>query len=188
MRSNLLPPRAASREETRGPLMLEDVQRNLTKIRDKDGEVELRWWTPNGVDRESGGLICKDKPEDDFIDTMQALAPLMAKVLELPEGWGADRIIVTTVSLSEDKGGNLAVIISGSCKVKAGGFGLNTPRLHQPVTDAEAGPGTLTPDQWELVAKLAAQAHRYREGERTQRTLGLSEGSEEGDGKDEAVA
>lgn len=169
--------------------MLEDVQRNLTKIRDKDGEVELRWWTPNGVDRESGGLICKDKPEDSFIDAMQALAPLMANKLELPKDWAAERIAVTTVSLSEDSNGNLGVIISGSCKVAAGGFGLNTPRLRQPVSGAEGGPGTLDVDQWELIAKLASQAHLYREGQRTQRTLGLAEaGEEEGDGGKEAVA
>ena len=159
--------------------MPDDSTRTLSKIRDKDGVVELRWWTPNGADRESGEFVCKDKPTREFIDAMQALGPIMAAILELPKEWGADRIVVTTLSLSE-RGGNVGVIISGSCRVAAGGFGLNTPLLHEPSgDDAESGPSTLSPEWWAPVAECARHAHLYLEGERTQRVLGLEDGGGE---------
>ncbi len=159
--------------------MPNDSTRNLSKIRDKDGVVELRWWTPNGADRENGELTCKDKPTEDFIDAMQALAPVMSGVLELPKDWGDERIVVTTVSLSE-RGEKLGVIISGSCRVAAGGFGLNTPLLHEPSgDDAEAGPSTLTPERWAQVTECAKQAHLYLGGDRVQRSLGLQDGGGE---------
>ncbi len=165
--------------------MADDSTRTLSKIRDKDGEVELRWWNPNGADRENGDFTCKDKPTQEFIDAMQALAQVGASKLH-PVTVPPECFTVTTVSLSESKGGKLGVIISGSCVVESGGFGLNTPRLHQPSTDGEeeVGPGTLTPDQWEKVAECARQAHLYLEGERTQRVLGL----EDGGGEEEEVA
>ena len=162
--------------------------RNLSKIRDKDGVVELHWWTPNGQDRESGEFICKDKPTDEFGEAMQALRDEVVKYLELPEPW-KENITITTVSLSADRANNLGVVISGSCRVSAGGFGLSTPRLRQPLTEEEAGPGTLTIDEWAKIANLATLAHSYREGDRTQRGLGIGDGggSGENDGHGEPV-
>lgn len=167
-------------------------ERNLNKIRYKDGAVELHWWTPNGQDREAGEFVCKDKPTDEFEAAMQALVPLMVRKLEFPAEV-KDRIKITTVSLSADRGNNLGVVISGSCTVAAGGFGLNTPRLRQPHTEEETGPGTLTIEEWQLVADLAAQAHEYLGGARTQRGLGVEDGGDSGkddgtgDGPKEAV-
>lgn len=159
--------------------MPENVARNLSKIRDKDGAVELRWWIPNGADRESGKFGCNDKPTEEFVDAMQALAEVGASRLQ-PVIVPPECFTVTTVSFSEDKGGKLAVIISGSCRVESGGFGLNTPRLHQPSTDGgEVGPGTLTVDQWAKVAECARQAHLYLGGDRVNRTLGLEDGGAE---------
>ena len=159
--------------------MPDDSARNLSKIRDKDGAVELRWWTPNRADRESGKFVCNDKPTDEFVDAMQALAEVGASRLQ-PVIVPPECFTVTTVSFSEDKGGKLAVIISGSCRVESGGFGLNTPRLHEPSTDeAGGGPGTLTVDQWAKVTECARQAHLYLGGDRVNRTLGLEDGGAE---------
>ena len=164
--------------------MPDEVSKHLTKIRDKDGVVELKWWTPNGNDREAGEFPCKDKPTDAFVDAMQALAEVGAARLH-PVTIPPECFTVTTVSLFEGKAGNLSVIISGSCKVDSGGFGLNTPRLHQPVSggddETEPGPGTLTPDQWALVAECAKQAHLYLNGDRVQRGLGLEDGGDNGE-------
>ncbi len=154
--------------------------KNLDKIRYKDGAVELHWWTPNGQDREAGEFICKDKPADEFEAAMQALVPLMVRKLEFPADV-KDRVTITTVSLSADWGNNLGVVISGSCVVAAGGFGLNTPRLRQPQTEEETGPGTLTIDEWQLVADLAARAHEYLDGARVARGLGLDDGGNSGE-------
>ena len=158
--------------------MSDDSTRNLSKIRDKDGVVELRWSTPNGADRESGKFICQDKPTEDFINAMQALASVGASKLH-PVTVPPECFTVTTVSLSE-RGEKLGVIISGSCRVAAGGFGLNTPLLHEPSgDDAETGPGTLTPEQWAQVTECARQAHLYLGGDRIQRGLGLEDGGGE---------
>ena len=162
--------------------MQHEVAKNMVKIRDKDGVVELHWWTPNNNDREGGDFTCKDKPTDAFVDAMQELAKVGAAKLH-PITVPPECFTVTTVSISEDRAGNLGVIISGSCKVESGGFGLNTPRLRAPVSgeEGETGPGTLTPDQWAKIAECAKHAHLYLQGDRTQRGLGLEDGGDSGE-------
>lgn len=164
--------------------MPDDAPRHLTKIRDKDGVIELKWWTPNGDDRDTGEFVCKDKPTEDFIAAMQDLGNVLVarlRPLEIP----LDRLTVTTISLSETKGGTLGVIISGSCRTDAGAFAINTPRLTQPKTaegeDDVDGPATLTPDEWGKVAELARLAHLYHGGDRVQRSLGLDDGGDSGE-------
>jgi len=164
--------------------MPDEVSKHLSKISDKDGTIVLKYWMPNGADRETGEFVCKDKPAQEFIDATQALTAILHSKLHpmvVPE----HAVTVTTVSIKGGGAESMSVIISGSCRADAGAVAINTPRLHQPSPENEKeGAAMLTPDQWEVIAELAKHAQAYLAGVRTPRTLGLSEGGDSGEEED----
>jgi hypothetical protein len=149
----------------------------IEKMRYKDGEgAELAWSVPNGQDREKCAMKSEDAPRQGFVDALEALKSIVVDFCELPKSKQfAEKVAVTTLSVSRDVHGNRGFIISATVRADAGAYAISTPRLRVGDETETPGPATLSEDALELVEELIAQAEQYIKGDREQGELKLED-------------
>lgn len=122
-----------------------------------------------------GGFIeASDLPLTDFSVALQAFAPLVVGLLDLPGHWSGE-LTVRSVSISqEDEDDRLGITVHLLKEVDGANspWNIHTPHLRQPLTDAETGASGFYDDEWQqALDDLSVEAERYWAGERQQTNL-----------------
>lgn len=138
---------------------------DFAKIKYSKGSMTLEWADEGIVDTKRTTLTSSDEPEKEFVDAMQALAPIVADLLELPKEYVAGLTIIgVSLSYNETQGRGCVV----TCLKELAGFNaplvLNTPHLAE---DAEHGP-TMPLRLSQALGALCARAGRFKDGHRLQ--------------------
>lgn len=114
-----------------------------------------------------------ERPLPSFADAMQAFAPFVIDLLEIPDDWQS-ALTITTLNLSADKNGNRGLIVTATkpvAKAYDRPLVLNTPLVREG-GDEPADEACVLPDEvLELIALAEDEAVRYLNGEREQREL-----------------
>jgi hypothetical protein len=123
-------------------------------------------------------FTCKAEPLGVFADAMQGLKPFVLKILKGAIVVDADKLKLTTVSVSEMKDGRRAVVFSGVVAVPGvnnNPLVINTPLVAELADGAQASEDHVTIDDTvaELVAALLGQARDYYGGNRGQTEMKL---------------
>lgn len=137
----------------------------FTKVKHHKGTVELEWATDSDNDSVRHALRSFDEPEVEFADALQALAPIVCRLLAVPAEY-AEGLTVVSVSLSHNESQGRGCVVT-SLKT-LGNFNaplvLNTPHLPE---ENEHGP-TMPGDMREALDTLEELAIRFRNGQRLQ--------------------
>lgn len=125
-------------------------------------------------------LTSPERPMTSFSDAVQAFKGYVLGLL--PFKVPADRIVITTLSLSESKDGRRGLQVSCNvpipkCDDKV--ISLTTPLVHEPGEDATGDSFALSDAVMALVATAEQEATKYADGDRMQMTLALEEKSSE---------
>ena len=154
----------------------------ITKVKDDTDKVVIQYEheAPNGR-RDKHTLECAEAPTPELRDALQALAPHVVDICELPEEY-ANRLSIRGVAFSY--GGELETMgatITALAKLATSNapLVLNTP--HKPSDSyAEGGDTTmcLSSDCITALTVLQEQAIGYVNGNRTQLEFDMSGGAE----------
>lgn len=138
---------------------------DFTKIKHHKGSVELEWTTSVDNDFTKHSLASFDEPEKEFAEALQALAPMVCLLLDLPPEYKSD-LTITSVSLSYNDSQGRGCVITSLKKLP--GFNaplvLNTPHLPEESEHGPTMPGYLI----QALNNLSDYAIRFRNGQRMQ--------------------
>jgi hypothetical protein len=130
--------------------------------------------TDTGI--EERDITSHDAPLKKLDDALQALAPVAAKVLELPPDY-AKGIVVHSVGISYTKAGTRSAIIyfKKALDATSTNHGMDTPSFQiDDAGDGEEGRRQVVPKHAALVDELIDQAEDYADGKRQQVQLPLA--------------
>lgn len=138
---------------------------DFTKIKHHKSKVTLEWTDEGVSDSKHTTLTSHDDPEEEFTEAMQALAPIVARMLELPESY-ADGLNVIGTSLTYSDSQGRGVVIT--CLKEVSSFNaplvINTPHV---VEENEHGP-VMPTDLIRALDNLQEAAIRFKDGHRLQ--------------------
>lgn len=135
----------------------------FTRIKYHNETMELEWEEKKKNDTQIVNFASHDEPEQSFLQALQAIGPLVCKLLGLHHDYVSE-LTVTTVSLKS--GG---CVITAQKKIE----GFNSPfMIHTPHMKREnEGASTMPGDLAKAVDHLIEQAGRYVKGHRAQLSL-----------------
>jgi hypothetical protein len=152
---------------------------NITKVSINKKGVHLEIEKADGKGgTETTSFDCKSEPLGVFADAMQGLKPFVLKLLTGAIVVEADKLKLTTVSLSEMKDGRRAVVFSGVVAVPGvnnNPLVINTPLVAELADGAQASEDHVTIDDTvdELLDTLLEHARDYYGGNRGQTEMKL---------------
>lgn len=134
-------------------------------------------------------LKSPERPMQSFDDAVQAFKGYVIGLL--PFKVAPDKLVVTTLNLSDSKDGRRGLQVSCNvpipkCDDKV--ISITTPLVHEPAEDSETEAFTLSDDVLKLVALAEQEATAYVDGKRMQISLALDTPSENAKAFDEAAA
>lgn len=141
----------------------------FTEIKYANNRVHLKWKEEKNSDIMTVELESNDQPLQTLEESLQALAPYVCTILELPEEYTTG-LTVTKVGFSE---GGFQIIAKKEIEGSNSPFNINTPHLKD---DAEAVDGDLL----RAIDKVISEAKRFRKGQRNQIELPLGATTGEG--------
>ena len=150
---------------------------DITKVKSKDGQIEVYFRRENGKDQEVTGFASKDEPRPELPKAFASLANDFLAMCDLP-GECRKGTEVISVSIGE-KQGIPNYILSARRTTEAGTYAISTPLFHDYEEDTGAANGIAT-TTLKKIEKLVKAAAAFVAGERTQRNL--FEGDEAAEG------
>jgi hypothetical protein len=148
----------------------------FSHIRVFEKAVKLDWTIdqPIGSATMTTSFASADPPLQSFRDALQAFAPYVSSLLDLPEHWQAE-LVVTGLSIDrEAETGLRGLIITVRRRIeKANGRPviINTPRMPEAGETTSDKIATLADAEIELLETAEREAYKYVKGEREQGQL-----------------
>lgn len=156
---------------------------DIRKIRWYDGkETRIEWSddTDSKEEVKTGTRVSKQKPEQSFVDALQAFMPLLVASCGLGEVWTTSGY-VTGLTFGEEKaaggGTRLNLMIHGRCtpEGQSSPVLLNSPLMREASDETMIGkPGVIPADCDDLIDAMTKQAIRFLQGKRFQQDLPLA--------------
>ncbi len=119
----------------------------------------------------------KDEPTAPFVKAVRGLQGDLCYLTELPKEM-EDRITVLGANFGE-KGGRLTCQFVFTLSSPAGSSTISSPVFYAPAEGKDMGPATMTNEQVKRLNKVATEAKKYADGNRTQLELPVPEEVEE---------
>ena len=147
----------------------------ITKVKLKDGNVEIRFKEDLGVRTEKESIFkCDEEVHSDFSGALIQLVPIVYDILQLPPEWRAGLMYITGVSFSNSESTDVeGAVITGTVGLdtSTSPFCFNTP--HLPFGQySESGNSPLMKDSAiQKLERLKEEAVAYMEGKRAQLRL-----------------
>ena len=143
----------------------------ILKIKDREAGITVSY-QHDGADCT---VRCDETPAQSFTDALDDLLPLVQNICGFPKGYDAD-MVVTGLSLSPAKDGNLRLCIQAKKDLKAGSpLNINTPnRFLYPTGEGDDTGACLSDKQAVKVTRMCEQAILYVKGMRAQRQIYLN--------------
>lgn len=160
--------------------MSRSKQLRFTHIKCNGKLVELEWQTPlegSEADVVRHSLESKDAPHPDFPKALLALAPWVAKLLELPPRY-VEKLQVTGLHINWPESGGMGLVVTCVRPLERANapLVLNTPYLAE-ASDEDTG-NFLPDDVVALVQAAMKQAQKFTTGAREQGNLFAMAGAE----------
>jgi len=118
-------------------------------------------------------LNSPEYPLSTFRDALQAFAPFVVELLEIPESW-RETLTITTLNLSADKNGHRGLIVTAIRPIPKAydkPLVMNTPLVREGGEDPSPDAFVLSDVVLDLIALAESEATRYANGERVQTEL-----------------
>lgn len=148
----------------------DEPRRNFTKIKWDGKQIYLAWQTKAGNDTVESTLSSKDEPHETFHAALQAFAPGMLELLQLPQAYGRE-LHVRGVSINYESDGRMGLVITALKMLNTTApLVLNTPHQKEEGDLDEAGTFISRATRQRL-DELVAEAERYIDGHRAQGDL-----------------
>jgi len=149
----------------------------LLKVTREDKAVIIRDEVMGSLSTENRNIEYHEAPLKSFDDALQALAPVVKAVMEVPEKW-IETIKVKALSVSHTAAGtrNATIVFVRPMAATDQTHRMTTPavRIDDPA-DGEEGEREISPAHASAVAAMIEEAERYAKGERQQVLLPLED-------------
>ena len=150
------------------------MPKQITKIKMKDGNIEVRYLEVEGKVEKEVIFKCKEAARPEFDSAMSALVRDVYKILELPVDWFPQRMKITGVSFSHSEGTNVeGAVITGQVELttSVSPFCFNTPHLPFEQYSETGNSPTMPEAAQKNLGDLKTEAMLYVEGSRAQLDL-----------------
>jgi hypothetical protein len=150
--------------------------RRITKVKVKNGAVEIHLLELDGKTEKESTLKSAETPSADLDVAMAELVPVVYDILALPRSWrtGAMRITGVSFSFSEETEVEGAVITGRvDLETSQAPFNFNTPHLPFDQYSAGGQAPIMPASAIDKLEKVRTEAKLYIDGKRAQMELAL---------------